>query len=66
MSIYDNLGQQNMLQQLKANPQAMLAQRGLSVPQGMSDPRQILNHLMQTGQVSNPRLQAVMQMLGRR
>ena len=65
MSIYDNLGQQNALNQLKANPASVLAQRGLSVPQGMNDPRQILQHLVQSGQVSNPRLQAVMRMMGR-
>ena len=69
MSIYEQLGnsgQQNMLNQLKANPASVLKQRGLNIPQGMTNPQQIIQHLVNSGQVSNPRLQAVMQMLGRR
>ena len=42
-----------MLQQFKANPMQMLLQRRMNVPQNMAaDPQQILNHLLQTGQVS--------------
>lgn len=42
-----------MLQQFKANPLQMLAQRRFNVPANMAnDPQAILNHLLQTGQVS--------------
>ena len=41
------------LQQFKANPMQMLLQRKLNVPQGMmNDPSAIINHLLQTGQIS--------------
>lgn len=42
-----------MLQQFRQNPMQMLLQRRMNVPQGMmNDPNAILNHLLQTGQVS--------------
>lgn len=41
-----------MLQQFKANPMQMLARRGINLPPGMNDPNDILNHLLQTGRVS--------------
>lgn len=68
MNLFNRLDQnpQQMLQQLRADPAGILKQRGLNIPQGMNDPRQILNHLMQTGQVSNPRLQQAMQFMGKR
>lgn len=42
-----------MLQQLQANPMAVLSKR-FNIPQGidMSDPNSIIQHLMSTGQVS--------------
>lgn len=50
---------------IQHDPGAYLKQRGFSIPAGMSDPKQITQHLLQTGQVGNPRLQMVMRMLGR-
>ena len=42
-----------MLQQFRRNPMQMLMQRRMNVPQTMAnDPNAILNHLLQTGQVS--------------
>lgn len=67
MSIYDNLNQPNRqqaLEQLKANPHDMLAKAGLNIPNNMNDPQQIINHLLQSGQVSNPRLQMAQRMAG--
>lgn len=55
--------QQQALAQLRANPAATLKQAGLNIPEGMNDPRQIINHLLQSGQISNPRLQAAQRML---
>ena len=73
MSLFDSLGGQQpmanpmqLVQQLRANPAAMLKQRGLNIPAGMNDPQQIIQHLVQSGQVPNARLQQAMQMLGRR
>ena len=76
MSIFESLGGQTtpmqqvnpmqMLQQIQSNPSAVLRSRGLTIPEGMSNPQQIVQHLVQSGQVSNSRLQQVMQMMGRR
>ena len=72
MSIFDALGGQapmnpmQMMMRLRNNPAAVLKQRGLNVPDGMSDPQQIVQHLISSGQVSNNALQAAMQMMGRR
>jgi hypothetical protein len=78
MAIFDKLGQQapqtasqrqinpmQMMQQLRANPAAMLKQVGLSIPDGMNDPQKIVNHLLQSGQVPQGRYQQAMQMLSR-
>ena len=53
-----------MLQQLKANPMQFLMQRRMNLPQGMNmqDPQAILNHLMQTGQVSQDQVNRAYQM----
>ena len=78
MSIFDSLGTraqqgQQMNQQtmqteigsLKADPGKYLQGHGFSIPAGMTDPKQITQHLLRTGQVGSPRLQQVMRMLGR-
>lgn len=54
-----------MLQQIKSNPAAVLQRAGLNVPAGMTNPQQIINHLLQSGQVQNSRLQMAQQILGR-
>ena len=51
-----------MLQQFKANPMQFLMQRRMNLPQGMTDPQAILNHLMQTGQVSQDQVNRAWQM----
>lgn len=53
-----------MLQQLKANPLQFLLQRRMSIPQGvaMNDPQAILNHLVQTGQVTQDQINRAYQM----
>lgn len=64
MSLFNQLGNQpNMMNQLRANPAAILKQRGLNIPDGMTDPQQIINHLLQTGQINNSRLQMAQQMM---
>lgn len=70
MGLFDQLGQQNnpmqMLQQIRQNPAAILQKAGLNIPAGMSDPQQIIQHLMQSGQVSQQRYQQAMQMMRKR
>lgn len=71
MNLFDNLNnaQNNQqpitLQSLKANPEQALRQAGYNIPGGMNDATQIINHLLQSGQVTNPRLQMAQQMLSR-
>ena len=76
MGIFDKLSQnaptmrQNtnpmqMMQQLRQNPAAVLKQAGLNIPDGMTNPQQIVNHLLQSGQVPQARYQQAMQMMGR-
>lgn len=70
MSLFDQIGQQQnpmqMLQQIRQNPAAILQRAGLNIPAGMTDPQQIIQHLMQSGQVSQQRYQQAMQMMRKR
>lgn len=72
MSIYEALGNQmpanpmQMLQQIRSNPAAVLRQRGLQIPDGMTNPQQIIQHLLSSGQVPQARYQQAMQLIGRR
>ena len=50
-----------MLNQLKQNPVAILSSK-FNVPQGMTDPNEILQHLLTTGQVSQDQVNRIMQM----
>ena len=74
MSLFESLGEQGQqgqqdmrgeVSRIQQNPAGYLQQRGFSIPQGMTDPRQITQHLLRTGQVGGQKLQAVMRMLGR-
>lgn len=54
----------NMLaqfQQFRKNPMAMLSQR-FNIPQNMTDPNDILKHLVDTGQVSKDQINQFSQM----
>ena len=51
----------NMLTQFKQNPMAVLSQR-FNIPQNMNDPNEILQHLLNTNQVSQADVNRVMQM----
>lgn len=50
-----------MLSQFKQNPIAALSKR-FNIPQNMNDPNQILQHLLNTNQVSQDQVNRVMQM----
>lgn len=49
------------LSQLKQDPVAMLSTK-YNVPQGMTDPNEILQHLLTTGQVTQDQVNRIMQM----
>lgn len=53
--------QLNMLMQFRQNPIGVLSQR-FNIPQGMNDPNAILQHLLNTNQVSQDQVNRVMQM----
>ena len=78
MSLFDSLGQkqtpqnlnfQEQLKNLKRNPVPVIKQAGFNVPDSVTDPAQIIQYLVQSGQISNPRVQIaqrMMDMMGRR
>ena len=49
----------NMISQIKANPMKMLSPR-FNVPPDINSPKDIVQHLLNTGQVSQDRLNNVM------
>lgn len=51
-----------MLQMLQASPAMLLRRTGLNIPEGVTDPRQIVEHLTRTGQISQERLNQAQQM----
>lgn len=73
MGIFDKLDKgpvnqpnpMQMLQQLRSDPVSVLKQAGYQIPANMNDPRQMVNYLLQSGQVPQARYQQVMQMAGR-
>ena len=80
MSIFDQLnGQQvprgnigqmqqataDALRQLQNNPAAMVRQRGLSIPDGMNSPEQMVRHILNSGQVTGPRAQMAQMLMQR-
>jgi len=51
----------SLLSQFKQNPIAALSKK-YNIPQGINDPNQILQHLLNTNQVSQDQINRVMQM----
>ena len=65
-SLFDTLGKNDpktMISQIKKNPMAFLSKAGMNVPQGMNDPNVIIQHLVQSGQVPQSRVNQVMQIV---
>lgn len=50
-----------MLQQLMQNPAQMLRQAGLNVPSNLNSPNDIIQHLMNSGQISQQRYEQARQ-----
>ena len=51
-----------MIQQLKANPIQFLQRAGFNVPNNLNDPNQIIQHLMNSGQISQQNYERARQM----
>jgi len=52
------------LQQLKEDPMGMAQKAGFQIPEDIKgDPRAMVMHLIQTGQVSSPMMQRIMPMI---
>lgn len=51
-----------MLQQLRQNPAAFLRQAGVNVPANLNDPNAIIQHLLNSGQVSQQAYEKARQM----
>lgn len=50
-----------MLQQLKQNPLSILSKK-FNIPQNLNDPNQIIQHLLDTNQVSQEQVDQIAQM----
>ena len=58
-----------MLAQLKANPMGLLRQAGFNVPENITNPQAIIQHMMTSGQITQQQLsdaQQKAQMFGMR
>lgn len=51
-----------MVNQIKADPITFLKNKGINIPMGMNNPNDIIQHLMNTGQVSQERYNQAFQM----
>lgn len=51
-----------MLNSLMNNPLSLLTQRGFNLPQNLNDPQQIVQHLLNTGQINQETVNQAMQM----
>lgn len=52
----------SMLNSLMSNPMQFLTQKGFNLSQNISDPQQIIQHLLNTGQISQDQVNRAMQM----
>jgi RIO-like serine/threonine protein kinase len=67
--LFKNLGNSQPQKQQDPREQALnlMKQQGIDVPQGMeNNPQAIIQHLMQSGRVSQGRVQQIMQRMFRR
>ena len=79
IGLFDRLGQQPAQQgqhqpteaemrrevdSISKNPVSYLRQRGFNIPDGMTDPKQITQYMLQNGMIGTGRLQQVMRMIG--
>ena len=53
-------------QQMQQNPASFFGQLGVNIPEGMTDPGQIINHLKTSGQIPGNVFNQAMQVYNRR
>ena len=66
MSLFDKLTNQPQMnmQQLRQDPIGMARQAGYNIPENLAgNPQAMVQHLIQSGQISNPMLQRIMPMI---
>lgn len=67
-SIYEQLANKQAMNpmqaliQLKKDPVAFAKQAGFNIPDGMNNPGQIIQHLVQSGQINQGRISQAQQM----
>ena len=54
-----------MLQQLQRNPMQFIKQAGFTIPENLNNPNDIIQHLMNTGQISQQRYDQAVKMAQR-
>lgn len=57
--------QQRAIEDIKKDPHGMIQRAGLNVPENMTDPRQMAQYLIDSGQVGGPRLQMARGLMAR-
>lgn len=72
MSLFDRIngGQpqsmQDAMRQLQSDPMGMARQAGYQIPQNLAgNPQAMVQHLIQSGQISNPMLQRILPLMQR-
>ena len=68
MSLFDRLNQQPQMnmQQIQSDPIGAAKQAGYQIPDSLrNDPRGMVMHLMQTGQINTPMMQKIMPLMQR-
>ena len=66
MSLFDKVNGQMTIQQIQNDPIGIAKQRGYDIPPNLSgNPQAMVQHLIQTGQVTNPMLQKILPLMQR-
>lgn len=60
-NLFPGVNPMQMVQQLRSNPVQFLRQSGYNIPNNLSDPNAIIQHLMNSGQVSQQRYEQARQ-----
>lgn len=64
MSMFDKVtNRQPSMQDIQRDPIGMGRKAGYQIPDGMNNPQAIFQHLVQTGQITNPMMQRLMPMM---
>ena len=56
---------QRAVADIQKDPRGMIRKSGLDIPEGMTNPREIANYLMQSGNIPSQRLQMAQNMMAR-